>query len=95
MGILATRCLITAIILTASFTILSDHLFNEESPYCIVPMKYRILHKIPNTDNEELTETQITDAIQILERSKRENQRKMQITQFGMYHDYMQSPNKI
>ena len=41
MAWMGTRDIYTALILTAVFTVLSDHLFNEESPYCVVPEKYR------------------------------------------------------
>ena len=40
MAWMGTRDIYTALVLTAVFTILSDHLFNEESPYCVVPEKY-------------------------------------------------------
>ena len=43
MAWMGTRDIYTALVLTAVFTILSDHLFNEESPYCCVPEKYKIL----------------------------------------------------
>ena len=46
MAWMGTRDIYTALVLTAVFTVLSDHLFNEESPYCVVPEKYRLLNKV-------------------------------------------------
>ena len=64
MAWMGTRDIYTALILTAVFTVLSDHLFNEESPYCVVPKKYRILAKSLDENNDNLvTEQEINDAI--------------------------------
>ena len=54
MAWMGTRDIYTALILTAVFTVLSDHLFNEESPYCVVPHKYRILHKLVDTNHDNV-----------------------------------------
>ena len=52
MAWMGTRDIYTALILTAVFTVLSDHLFNEESPYCVVPKKFRLLAKVIDTNND-------------------------------------------
>ena len=52
MAWMGTRDIYAALGLTAVFTILSDHLFNEESSLCIVPHKYRVLHKLVDTNND-------------------------------------------
>lgn len=82
MAFMGTRNIVTALILTAVFAILSDHLFNEESALCIVPYDYRVLHKLnkavdTNGDNN-ITETEIASAIAVLEKARREKQRKTQ-----------------
>ena len=38
---MGTRDLVISIFLTASFYVLSQHLFNEDSRYCVLPKKYR------------------------------------------------------
>lgn len=79
MAWMGTRDIYTALGLTAVFTILSDYLFNEESSLCIVPHQYRILHKLLDTNNDgNVTETEVAAAIAVLEKSKREHQRKAQ-----------------
>ena len=68
MAWMGTRDIYTSLVLTAVFTILSDHLFNEESPYCCVPQKFRILAKIIDDNNDGIiSEQDINNAITILE----------------------------
>ena len=90
MAWMGTRDIYTSLVLTAVFTILSDHLFNEDSPYCCVPEKYRILAKIidENTD-EQISEGEITNAIAILEKAKRDKHKLQQRKHFTLYGDYL------
>jgi hypothetical protein len=79
MAWMGTRDIYTALGLTAVFTILSDHLFNEESSLCIVPQQYRVLDKLIDTNNDgDINDTEIAAAIAVLEKAKREKQRKSQ-----------------
>ena len=72
MAWMGTRDIYTALVLTAVFTILSDHLFNEESPYCIVPEKFRILTKVIDTNEDGVvSENEINSAIAILEKAQK------------------------
>lgn len=79
MAWMGTRDIYTALGLTAIFTILSEFLFNEESSLCIVPHKYRVLHKLIDTnDDGVVSETELAAAIAVLEKAKKEKQRKAQ-----------------
>jgi hypothetical protein len=79
MAWMGTRDIYTALGLTAVFTILSEYLFNEESSLCIVPHQYRVLHKLMDTnDDGVVTEPELAAAIAVLEKAKREKQRKAQ-----------------
>ena len=79
MAWMGTRDIYTALGLTAVFTILSDYLFNEESSLCIVPHEYRVLHKLIDTNEDGVvTEPELAAAIAIMEKAKREKQRKEQ-----------------
>ena len=71
---MATRDIYTSLVLTAVFVILSEHLFNEESNLCVVPHHKRVLTKQPNPDNIIVTEDELTTAIGILEKAKKEKQ---------------------
>jgi hypothetical protein len=90
MAWMGTRDIYTALVLTAVFTILSDHLFNEESPYCCVPQKYRILAKLVDENTDGLvSEEEITNAIAILEKAKRDKQKMNQRQTFTLFGDYL------
>ena len=95
MAWMGTRDIYVALVLTAVFTILSDHLFNEESPYCCVPDKYRILAKlVDDNSNGYVSEQEINDAIAILEKAKRDKQRMRQREMFTLYGNYLNDGNK-
>jgi hypothetical protein len=81
MAWMATRDIYTALVLTAVFIILSEHLFNEDSYFCIVPHTARITHKLnaaaSHPHNNIVTEDELNNAIQILEKAKKEKQEKI------------------
>ena len=86
MAWMGTRDIYVALGLTAVFTILSDHLFNEESSLCVVPHDYRILHKLLDTNGDGIvSETEISSAIAILEKAKKEKQRQNQKEAFSKF----------
>ncbi len=90
MAWMGTRDIYTALVLTAVFTILSDHLFNEESPYCCVPEKYRILKNlVDENDDNIITEQEVNDAIAILEKAKRDKAKTDQRKVFTLYGSYL------
>lgn len=77
MAWMGTRCIYTAIILTAAFVILSDHLFNEESQFCIVPQQYRVLHKLMDTNkNGKVSDQELNNAMAILSKAQKELKEK-------------------
>lgn len=91
MAWMGTRDIYTSLVLTAVFTILSDHLFNEESPYCCVPHNYRLLQKIDSNNDGVVSESEINAAISVLEKAKKDKQKQAQKTQlihFGNYSAY-------
>jgi len=91
MAWLGTREIYPSLLLTAAFVILSEHLFNEESPYCIVPHKYRVLQKLIDTnDDGQVSEVELNEAIKVLEKSKREKLRAQQKESFLNMHQYSQ-----
>lgn len=86
MAWMGTRDIYTALGLTAVFVILSDHIFNEDSKFCIVPSKYRVLDKLIDTNGDGvISEDEINNAISILEKSRRDKHKQLQkqsLTQF-------------
>ena len=87
MAWMGTRDIYTALGLTAVFTILSDHLFNEESSLCIVPQEYRVLNKLIDTNEDGIvSETELNAAILVLEKAKKEKQRLDQKNAFSKFN---------
>ena len=79
MAWMGTRDIYVALGLTAVFVVLSDHLFNEESHFCVVPHKHRILHKLADLDNDgTVSDAELNSAIATLEKAKKEKQRHQQ-----------------
>lgn len=79
MAWMGTRDIYAALGLTAVFVVLSDHLFNEESHYCVVPHKHRVLHKLADTNNDGVvSDAELNSAIATLEKAKKEKQRQQQ-----------------
>jgi hypothetical protein len=95
MAWMGTRDIYTALVLTAVFTILSDHLFNEESPYCCVPERYRILAKLVDENSDgDVSEQEITNAITVLEKARRDKQKLNQRQSFTLFGNYLSDSYK-
>jgi len=93
MAWMGTRDIYTALGLTAIFVVLSDHLFNEESKFCVVPHSHRVLHKIADADgNGIVTETEINTAIAVLDKAKKEKQMQ---TQKDAYEKFKSVDNEL
>jgi len=94
MAWMGTRDIYTALVLTAVFTILSDHLFNEESTMCVVPHKYRLLHKIADVNNDGvINDKEVSDAISILEKARKNKEKMNQIKNFTLFGSYLETFN--
>lgn len=90
MAWMGTRDIYTSLGLTAVFTVLSDHLFNEESPYCCVPEKYRVLAKLVDQNMDgNISEQEINNAISVLEKAKKDKQRLSQMQAFTLFGNYL------
>jgi len=77
---MGSRDILIALALTAIFTVLTDHLFNEESSLCIIPQKYRQYQHLLDLDkNNVVTDDEIKKATEILEKAKRKSQRQEQL----------------
>lgn len=87
MAWMGTRDIYAALGLTAVFTILSDFLFNEESTLCVVPQKYRILHTLIDKNNDgKVSESELAQAMSILEKAKKEKQQLNQKKAFSNFN---------
>lgn len=76
---MGTKDIYAALILTAVFVVLSDFALNEESYFCIVPDKYKMLKKaIDTNDDGEVSKEELDNALKVLEKAKKDKKNKHQ-----------------
>lgn len=77
MAWMGTRDIYAALVLTAVFVVLSDHIMNEDSTYCMVPHNYRVLKRLVDNNNDSVISIdEINSAIFVLEKTKKEKENK-------------------
>ena len=68
---MGTKDIYMSLLLTAAFFVLSQHLFNVNSSYCVLPQKYRELHKLVDLNGDgEISQKEINEAVRVLKRAK-------------------------
>jgi len=84
-----TRDIYVSILMTAAFVILTDHLFNEESKFCIIPQYWSDkMKQVIDTDGDgKLSDQEIEHAIQILQRAKQDRLNNNQNAQYVSFVD--------
>jgi len=76
---MGSRNIYIALGLTAVLVILTDHLFNHDSQFCIVPHEYRVLKNVIDTNGDGvISKEELDNAINILEKANKEKQMKIQ-----------------
>ena len=77
---MGSRDILVAFALTAIFTILTEHLFNEKSALCIIPKQYRQYEHLLDLDKDNVvTQEEIKKATEVLEKARRKNQKREQL----------------
>ena len=74
---MGTRSIYYALVITACFTIVVDHLMNVDSQYCLVPSKFRDLHTMApekHGPEKKVTDLEISNALHTLEKAKKEKE---------------------
>ena len=83
-----TRDIITSLLLTAAFIILSTTIFNERSRMCIIPNKYIVLQDILDTNKDKLvSDDEIKNAREILNKANIQKNKVAQITSLNYFQD--------
>lgn len=73
----ATKDIVTSLVLTGVFHMLSYYLLNEESSLCIIPENWKQLQEYIDEDNDSIiTDNEINKAIRVLEDAKRQRQKR-------------------
>ena len=83
---LGTRDLVLSIIMTSAFIILSDHIFNEKSRFCVIPKHLKKLNELMDVnDDGTVSREEEKKAMEILEKAKKMRKKKQQ----GEFLSYM------
>ena len=83
---MATRNIYMSLGLTAVFIVLADFIMNEKSRYCLLPKKFiqsRRMNEL--VDNKILSEKEINDALEVLERAKVQKVKQNQLNYLASY----------
>ena len=79
---MGTRDVLISIAMTAVFSVLTQHLFNEESSFCIIPHNLRMYEKHSDDDKDgHITPEEVENATRILEKVKKRERRRNHIRQ--------------
>ena len=74
---MGTRDVLISIGMTAVFTILTEHLFNEESLFCVIPQRLRKYEDLIDDDKDgHITPEEVENATRILEKVKKRERRR-------------------
>lgn len=77
---MATKDLFISIIMTASFIILADYLFNENSKFCVLPEKFKNIQYLIDTNNDNIiSDDEIKRAEEILRKAKLQKYKNNQL----------------
>lgn len=80
----ATRDIVYAILLTAAFITMADHLLNEDSTYCVIPGYLRNYAKALDTNNDGyISPVEAEEAIKTLSKLKKQEKKET----FMRYHN--------
>ena len=79
---MGTRDVLISIGMTAAFSVLTEHLFNEESNFCIIPPNLRKYETLIDDDKDgHITPEEVENATRILEKVKRRERRRNHLRQ--------------
>lgn len=78
---MGTRDIYMSLFLTATFVVLTQHLFNENSSFCVLPQQYKLLHLMDTDKDGRVSQTEIDDATELLRRAseQKSNQEKQRV----------------
>lgn len=66
---MGTRDIYMALFLTATFIVLTQHLFNENSSFCVLPQKYKAFHLMDTNKDGVVSQKEIDEATELLKRA--------------------------
>ena len=88
MVFVGTRDIITSILLTAAFLILSNTVFNEKSKFCMLPAKYKYIEDVIDTNKDNYISTQeIKKARDILYKANIQKNKMVQVDNLNYFQN--------
>jgi hypothetical protein len=79
MVFMGTHDIILSIMMTASFVVLSNYLFNEKSKFCVIPKSLkRIANTADKNNDKKISAAEEKDAIDVLRRAKKQKENDVQ-----------------
>jgi hypothetical protein len=86
---MGTRDVIMSFFLTAAFIVLTDHLFNEESKYCVIPESLKNYAHILDTNNDKfISKDELDKAMKIVEKAQKQKRKQSQISAVENFSGY-------
>lgn len=78
---MATKDILQSILMTAAFVILTDHIFNHNSQFCIIPSHLRrIALEVDRNGDNIISDEEEEKAIEVLRKAKDQKKKKQQAT---------------
>ena len=89
---MGTHDVLLSILMTAAFVILSQYLFNDQSKYCIIPVRMRKIKRyIDINDDKVISEDEEKKALEILRKAKKQKQKQNQVKFLNFMDNYKYS----
>ena len=74
---MGTRDIVLSLILTGSFILLTDHLFNEESQYCVIPTYLKnYAHLLDKNQDGYISKDELKKAMEIVEKAQKQKRKR-------------------
>jgi hypothetical protein len=85
MAWMGTKDILLSLGLTAIFVVLTQFLFNEDSKFYILNKKFT--SAIDVDDDDEISEQELKDALELLEKAKRKSQKQQKLLQLNNFNN--------
>lgn len=70
---MGTKDIYISIFITASFVVLADYVFNEDSKFCVLPEKFKKMKNLIDLDGDGvISDSEINKAMGLLEKAKKQ-----------------------
>ena len=84
---MGTRDIVTSLLLTGTFIILTNHLFNEESKYCIIPSFLKnYAHLLDKNKDNYISPEEIQSAMKIIEKAQTQKRKQSHIRMLESFY---------